>query len=34
VQADRDRGFDPSDVPTPEAMEQARAFAAWVAAVA
>ena len=34
VQADRERGFDPRDEPTIEAMDQARAFAAWVAAVA
>ena len=34
VQADRDRGFDPHDEPPPGSLDEARAFAAYVAAVA
>ncbi len=34
VQADRERGFDPNDPPRPGALERARDFAAYAAAVA
>jgi hypothetical protein len=34
VLADRDRGFDPDDRPRPGSLDQAREFAAYVAAVA
>ena len=34
VLADRDRGFDPDDQPRPGSLDQAREFAAYVAAVA